>query len=198
LKLQQSIAETLERQSDAITRRYTTAKATAAAIVRKAQSKFRNMESQIKGRTQGNSADEDPYVENDEQTPGSEPMTRERRSKRRKRETAVSQQEASDDEQGDVQASSRPSRRGNEDIRGETSAANVAKLEGLATWARAGSRSTARNGNLNINNNRLIARATLLLDVLSAASQMEKEIEVFYDPSINLSGFSLMSHLTWH
>ena len=119
-------------------------------------------------------------MEDYEQTLGSEATTRERRSKRRKRETAMFQLEASDDEQGDVQVS-RPSRRGNEETRGETSSGNVAKLEGLATWARAGSRSTARYGNLNISNNRLIARATLLLDVLSAASQMEKEIEVYYN-----------------
>ncbi|MCO5577675.1 hypothetical protein L7F22_031506 [Adiantum nelumboides] len=180
-QLQQSIAETLERQSDAITRRCTTSKITASTGVRKTQTKFRDVEHQNKGKqSQNYRADDEDYMEEFEQTAAPETATRDRRTRRRKRETTTLQLEATDDEQGDVQAnkSSRlNSSKTNDDAKGETSGGNVGRLEGLATWARAGSRSTARYGNLNNSNNRLIARATMLLEALSAATQMERDIE---------------------
>ncbi|MCO5571837.1 hypothetical protein L7F22_025585 [Adiantum nelumboides] len=180
-KLQQSIAETLERQSDAITRRCTTSKITASTGVRKSQTKFRDVEHQNKGKqSQNYRADDEDYMEEFEQTAAPETATRDRRTRRRKRETTTLQLEATDDEQGDVQAnkSSRlNSSKTNDDAKGDTSGGNVGRLEGLVTWARAGSRSTARYGNLNNSNNRLIARATMLLEALSAATQMERDIE---------------------
>ncbi|CAM6096783.1 unnamed protein product [Calypogeia fissa] len=51
-QIQASIAETFKRQSEAVARRRTTAKATAAAIVRKAHGKFRHVQNRSRGPTQ--------------------------------------------------------------------------------------------------------------------------------------------------
>ncbi|KAH9315615.1 hypothetical protein KI387_024242, partial [Taxus chinensis] len=55
-QIQASIAQTFRRQSEAFARRHTTAKVTAAAIVRKAHGKFRNVQNQnISNRGQSRS-----------------------------------------------------------------------------------------------------------------------------------------------
>jgi len=52
-QIQENIADTFKRQSEAIARRRTTAKATAAAIVRKAHGNFRSVQSRQRGRGRG-------------------------------------------------------------------------------------------------------------------------------------------------
>jgi hypothetical protein len=52
-QIQANIADTFKRQSEAIARRRTTAKATAAAIVRKAHGNFRTVQSRQRGRGRG-------------------------------------------------------------------------------------------------------------------------------------------------
>ncbi|KAH6556559.1 hypothetical protein KP509_1Z170700, partial [Ceratopteris richardii] len=190
--LQQSIAETLERQSDAITRRCSTSKVAAANVARKSQTKSRAAESQNKGKTsQSYRGDDEDYAEECDETVVPEATTRERRTRRRRREHATVQLEPSDDEQGDVQANkSLRSTTGKtiDEAKGETSSGNIGRLEGFTTWARSGSRSTARFGNLNSSSNRLVARATMLLEALSAATQAEREIE--FDVHVILQPFA--------
>lgn len=195
-QLQASIAETSERQSDAISRRCTTAKVTAAAIVRKAHSKLRNMQNQNRDRSQGEDlrygGDDAEFMEQYGETIATEIASKEKRIRRRKRETEGFLLEASDDEQDEVggnKALCFTSEKTGEAIKGETSTAKAVKLEGLVTWARAGARSHMRYGSLsNGNRNIYCTRATVLLEALSAADR--SEIDVHFDVHFTLQPFN--------
>lgn len=182
-QLQASIAETSERQSDAIARRYTTAKATAAAIVRKAHNKLRNIQNQNRGRSQGQDnryGGDDEFLEQYGQTVEIENASAEKRLRRRKREAATFLLEDSDDEQGRFQENKAlhfAVESIDDEGKGETSTAYAGKWEGLTTWARAGARSHMRYGNLNSGNNRHVrcSRATVLFEALSQAANSESD-----------------------
>lgn len=184
-QLQASIAETSERQADAITRRCTTAKVTAAAIVRKAHSKLRNSQNRNKGRHEGQddrySGEEEEFMEQYGSAIGRETEIREKRQRRRKQETTSSLFDGSDEEQGEAQGnkSLRFALEKKVEVKAETSTANAGKWEGLATWARAGARSHMRYGSLSTNNSRNVhyTRATVLFDALSAAVHLESDVK---------------------
>eukprot|EP00249_Psilotum_nudum_P008129 c21061_g1_i1 orf=53-1411(+) len=197
-QLQASIAETSLRQSDAIARRCTTAKATAAAIVRKAHSKLRNIQNRNRSRSSGQdhgysySYEDDNDLWNLTQHGQASPMggqQRERRIWKRKRRTSnfvldnSLQEEATDDEQDQFEQDKAPHLGGNRfdnDDGRENSVAEAGKRDGIVTWARAGARSHMRYGSLMSNtNNRHIQcmRSTALLESLAAARRKENNSE---------------------
>ncbi|KAH7283366.1 hypothetical protein KP509_34G003500 [Ceratopteris richardii] len=187
-QLQQSIAETLDRQSDAMTRRCTTSRLAAGNVARKSQGKHRAADNQEKGKTVLNSKmDDGDYAEESEKKSVPRGVTRERRTRGRKRESTASQCEATDDEQVNIFSHHRRQKTNeNDEAQGEILDGSIGRPEGLATLKRPGSRNSARF--VKSSSSQVVARAAILLESLSDAAQQEKDIE--FDVHLILQPFT--------
>ncbi|KAJ6793839.1 putative E3 ubiquitin-protein ligase RING1a [Iris pallida] len=187
-KIQASIAETLRRQTEALGRRRTTAKATAAAFVRKSQGNYRSY-GHLRGR--GRNSDHGtslPVSEDEEEedvngndgkdSSSAEEPSPERRQKRRRRwrvprsspARTVGNTDADGEENDDMEA--------NRICRG-TSPLRAGNREMLA-WGRGGVRSQSRHGNSSGSNGRSsrAARMSKLSEYLRNLEETDDEFDV--------------------
>eukprot|EP01018_Ginkgo_biloba_P037420 Gb_09408 [translate_table: standard] len=200
-QIQASIADTFRRQSEAITRRRRTAKATAAAFVRKAHGKFCGVQSQNRSNNRGKTRskrhrrnlvthDDEGEVLKHSFSDDEEPQ--QRRWTRRKRRTPSSLPETSADMDAgnEEEADEINEEEAGEDIQSaeysqevsrestDASPGNARNAEGLA-WGKGGARSHMRYGSVSGTHNRN-ARSTYAAKVteyLLSKARQEKENE---------------------
>ncbi|KAJ7563508.1 hypothetical protein O6H91_03G113400 [Diphasiastrum complanatum] len=216
-QIQASIAETFRRQSEAVARRRTTAKATAAAIVRKAHGNFRSIQGRNRGRGRGRTALQrrelrdmdgesdylpEPQSERTSSLEESHGAQGQKRIRVTSAETSTNESESEENSDAETvpvfdearhSAGESPSREGN-----EASPATDGASEGMVTWARACARSQKRYGSTTIGNSRQVRSlpASVLIDTLNAASC--KDIEEDYNVHFKLQPFEGQSDEEQH
>ncbi|XP_073004841.1 putative E3 ubiquitin-protein ligase RING1a [Typha latifolia] len=183
-KIQACIAETLRRQSDALGRRRPTAKATAAAFVRKSQGNFRtngqNSYLRGRGRTGGRenalavSDDEEEGNDNDGSKESSSadersPDIRQKRCKRWPVPRSSPVRTASNADSGYDD---------NDDL--GVSRENLSTSPLRAAWGKNGVRSQTRHGNASSSNGRVVkgARMTKLVEHLRNLDETDNQVDI--------------------
>ncbi|PKA52575.1 Putative E3 ubiquitin-protein ligase RING1a [Apostasia shenzhenica] len=189
-KIQASIAETFRRQSEALGRRRSTAKATAAAFIKRSQGSYRTgQNSYLRGRGRAATRNVSPVVSDDEEeedansndagkfSSSAEEASPDRRPKRCRRVTAhrssparlTSNADFGSEENYDVELirenfRTSPLQSGNREL----------------SWGKGGARSQTRHGNSSGSNGRFIkaARLTKLIDYLRNLDEDEDKFEV--------------------
>ncbi|KAH9313910.1 hypothetical protein KI387_022537, partial [Taxus chinensis] len=197
-QIQASIADTFRRQSEAITRRRRTAKATAAAFVRKAHGKFSGVQGQSKRNNRGKRPRRSLATDGDEgedvkQFFSDDEEPQHRRLTRKKRRAPSSLPETSadmdvgngeepddiDDEEAgeDIQSAEYSQAEASREST-DASPGNARNAEGLA-WGKGGARSHTKNGSVR-NAHARTSRTTYaakMVDYLLAKSRQEKETQ---------------------
>ncbi|GLJ40082.1 hypothetical protein SUGI_0820710, partial [Cryptomeria japonica] len=198
-QIQASIAQTLQRQLEAVASRRTTAKATAAAIVRKAHGKFRNVQNQnISNRGESRSkrqrndiptADEENTML-EHSTSGEEESQEymkircKRRVSRSLCETSANIDNSSDDHDGVDRCLAEVSRESTFASHGRGG-----NTEGLV-WGKNGARSHMRYGSISGSNGKH-ARGTRIIKMVDyLLSKAHEEDEIEFDIQVTLLPFN--------
>jgi E3 ubiquitin-protein ligase RNF1/2 len=182
-QIQTNIAQTYRRQSEALTRRRTTAKVTAAAIVRKAHGKFRNGQnggkSGRKRQKRSMSADVDEHTALKHSSSDDEESQEIRQSQSEKRipsslpETSANTDNSNDDcdeiNHGQVEVS-RESTGASHGIRGNTE---------ILVWGKGGARTNMRYGSVSGSNSKNARgmRVAKMVNYLLSKAREEDENE---------------------
>ncbi|XP_042428045.1 putative E3 ubiquitin-protein ligase RING1a isoform X1 [Zingiber officinale] len=183
-KLQESIAEIFRRQSEAVGKRKSTAKSTAAAFVRRSQGSYRNYGrggSCGRDATAASSDDDDDDEANandivnndssaDEPSPDRRPKKRRKRWSTPRSSPAKINAGAGSDDNVD-----------NEANREHIGTSLQAGSRDILAWGKNGARSQTRHGNMSGLNGRMIkgGRITKLVDYLRSLDDNDDELDVY-------------------